>query len=446
MIESVLIANRGEIAIRIAQAVADLGLRSVSIYSEDDAESLHVRAADQAVRLGRSGPSAYLDFDAIAAAAKSAGCDAVHTGYGFLAESAAFARTTFEAGLVFIGPAVEHLELFGDKARAREAAQAAGVPVPRGFNRAVTLAEAQEFFDSLGGSTGMMIKAGAGGGGRGTRAVTYRNEIEAAFDRCRSEAARSFGNDALYVEEYITQARHIEVQVLGDSTGNVVHLGERECSVQRRYQKLIEIAPAPGLPKELRQAITSAAVPIAQRAGYRNVGTFEFLVDASGGGARFVFIEANARLQVEHTVTEEATAVDIVQAQLRLADGATVAELGLAGENLSRARGYAIQARVNMETIGKDGMPHPSSGTLANYQPPGGPGIRTDGFGYTGYRTNTSYDSLLAKVIAHIPTEDLPAVGGHRESRGAAARVRAPGRTRLRKRQGDQRLRRRRPR
>ena len=409
-IDSVLIANRGEIAIRIARALADLGLRSVAVYSEDDTDSLHVRAADEAVALDGSGPPAYLDFDAIVAAARSAGCDAVHPGYGFLAESAAFARKCIDAGLVFIGPGVEHLTLFGDKAKAREAAQAAGVPVPRGIDRAVTLAEAEAFFDSLGEAGGMMIKAVGGGGGRGTRAVTSRDQIETAYNRCRSEAARSFGNDALYVEEFIPRARHIEVQVLGDSAGNVLHLGERECSVQRRYQKLIEIAPAPGLPAELRESITKAAVRIAQQVGYQNLGTFEFLLEAAPGGpGRFVFIEANARLQVEHTVTEEVTGIDLVQAQIRLADGATLADLGLVVEDAPRIRGYAIQARVNMETIGKDGAPHPASGTLALYQPPGGPGIRTDGFGYSGYRTNTRYDSLLAKVIAHTSADDFPA-------------------------------------
>ncbi len=401
-----LIANRGEIAIRIARAAADLGLRSVAVYSEDDAASLHVRVADEAVALPGRGAAAYLDVDAILAAAAAAGCDALHPGYGFLAERADVAERCAAAGVTFVGPRPEHLALFGDKARAREAAEAAGVPVLRGIDRAVSLEEAVDFFDALGPGGAMMIKAIAGGGGRGTRAVTARDEIEAAYRRCRSEAGAAFGRDEVYVEQLVPRARHIEVQILGDLHGGVAHLGERECSVQRRYQKLIEIAPAPALDGGLRARIIDAAVRLARSVGYTSLGTFEFLVDAADAPAAepFVFIEANARLQVEHTVTEEVTGVDLVQSQLRLADGATLAELGLDDPSVAMPRGYAIQARVNMETIREDGAVHPSGGTLAAYEAPSGPGVRTDGFGYAGYRTSAAFDSLLAKVVAHTPS------------------------------------------
>jgi acetyl/propionyl-CoA carboxylase alpha subunit/acetyl-CoA carboxylase carboxyltransferase component len=395
-ISALLIANRGEIAIRIARAAADLGLRSVAVYATDDAESLHTRMADEAQALPGSGAAAYLDADGIIAAAKAQGCDAIHPGYGFLAERADFADACKEAGLTFVGPEAEHLALFGDKARARAAARAADVPVLRGLDHAVALEEATGFFESLAPGA-MMIKAIAGGGGRGTRAVTAVDDIAAAYERCRSEAKAAFGREDVYVEEYLPEVRHIEVQILGDSTGHIVHLGERDCSLQRRYQKIVEIAPAPNLTEDLRQGLSDAAVRLADSVGYSNLGTFEFLVDTAK--STFVFIEANARLQVEHTVTEEVTGVDLVQAQLQLADGATLSALGL--DEPPRRRGFAIQARVNMETVSADGAVRPGSGTLLAYDAPSGPGVRTDGFGYAGYHTSTAYDSLLAKVICH---------------------------------------------
>lgn len=402
-VNKLLIANRGEIAIRINRAAVDLGLRAVAVYPEDDNESLHVRVADEAIILPGRGVAAYLDVEAIIEATKKSGCDAIHPGYGFLAESAAFARRCSEEGITFVGPRVEHLELFGDKAEARRVAAEAGVPIPRGLNRPVSLAESRAFFDFLGENGAMMIKAVFGGGGRGTREVIDPTEVEAAFERCQSEAKSSFGNGDVYVEEFIPQARHIEIQILGDREGHVTHLGERECSIQRRYQKLIEIAPAPGLDKDLRQEIIDAALRLAQQVGYSNVGTFEFLVDVSGreNAEPFVFIEANARLQVEHTVTEEVTAVDIVQAQIRLADGATLVDLGLDEPSMAVPRGYAVEARVNMESIDQDGTVRPGGGMLVLYEAPSGPGVRTDGFGYAGYHTSGSFDSLLAKVIAH---------------------------------------------
>ena len=402
-VSKLLIANRGEIAIRIARAAADLGIPTVAVYSQDDAASLHVRVADEAVALAGTGAAAYLDGEGIVAAALGMGCDAVHPGYGFLAERADFARRCAAAGLCFVGPAPEHLDLFGDKARARAAAVAAGVPVLRGLDHAVTLEEARGFFAALPEGGAMIIKAVAGGGGRGTRAVLAEGEIEAAYRRCQSEAKAAFGREDVYVERFIARARHVEVQILGDRTGAVAHLGERECSVQRRFQKIVEIAPAPAFDDGLRREIIDAAVRFAGRVGYGNLGTFEFLVDTSGtaGAVPFVFIEANARLQVEHTVTEAVTGVDLVQAQIRLAQGATLGELGLDDPDVARPRGFAIQVRVNMETVRPDGTFRPAGGTLAVYEPPSGPGVRVDGFGYAGYRTNTNFDSLLAKVIVH---------------------------------------------
>ncbi len=402
---ALLIANRGEIAIRIARAAADIRLRTVAVHSEDDATSLHTRIADEACALAGSGARAYLDQEAIINAALATGCDAIHPGYGFLAERADFAERCAAAGVTFVGPSIEHLALFGDKARARAAATAADVPIPRGSNNAASLTSAAQFFESLGGGA-MIIKAVAGGGGRGTRIVTHADELESAFQRCQSEAKASFGLQDVYVEEFIPNVRHVEVQILGDSDGNIAHLGERECSIQRRHQKVIEIAPAPNLAEALRTQIIDAAVRFATNEGYTNLGTFEFLVD-NYGSERFVFIETNARLQVEHTVTEAVTGVDIVQAQIRLAGGATLAELGLMDAGVAKPRGYAIQARVNMETIGEDGIVRPTSGVLSVYEAPSGPGTRTDGFGYAGYQTSTAYDSLLAKVIGHSPTANL---------------------------------------
>jgi acetyl/propionyl-CoA carboxylase alpha subunit/acetyl-CoA carboxylase carboxyltransferase component len=405
-VTKLLIANRGEIAIRIARAAADLGLPSVAVYSADDANSLHLRAADEAVALPAAGAAAYLNADAVIAAAQTTGCDAVHPGYGFLAERADFARQCADSGLTFVGPDAAQLELFGDKARARHAATAADVPVPRGIDRAVTLDEARAFFASVHPGSAMIIKAVAGGGGRGTRAVTTEQELAGAYQRCRSEANAAFGRDDVYVEEFIQKARHVEVQILGDHTGRILHLGERECSIQRRFQKFLEIAPAPELDNTLREQIIDAAVRFAKSVGYRNLGTFEFLVDDA---MRFVFIEANARLQVEHTVTEAVTGIDLVQTQIRLAQEMTLAEIGVDG---AKPRGYAIQARVNMETINADGEVRPAGGTLTVYEPPGGPGVRTDGFGYAGYRTSTAFDSLLAKVIAHSPSPDFAVAVG----------------------------------
>ena len=407
--QGILIANRGEISIRIARAAADMGIRSVAVYSSDDHNSLHTKIANEAVLLPGTGAQAYLDIEQIILAAQAANCDAIHPGYGFLSERAELAAGCVAAGITFIGPSEAHLKLFGDKGAARRAAIDARVPVLAGTNHAVTLEQLTEFFDTVNGS--IIIKAVAGGGGRGTRIVHKKEDLEEAFARCQSEATAAFGLGDVYVEEFLARARHIEVQILGDSMGNIVHFGERECSVQRRNQKVVEIAPAPNLSASLRDKIISAAVSFAQQQKYTNLGTFEFLVDDSGSNAgdsgdtiaddQFVFIEANARLQVEHTVTEEVTGFDLVRGQIQIALGSSLAELGLDAKASLSISGFAIQARVNLETINSDGTVMPGSGILARYDPPNGPGVRTDGFGYVGYNTSTAFDSLLAKVIVH---------------------------------------------
>ncbi len=414
--QRLLIANRGEIAVRIARAAMDLGIATVAVYSEDDANGLHLRIADEAVALGGRGVRAYLDIEDVVARAADADCDAIHPGYGFLAENAGFAAACAEAGITFVGPRPEVLELFGDKGRARTAASAADVPVLRGTDHTTTLEETREFFAALGDGGAMIIKALGGGGGRGARMVTAAGDIDQAYERCGSEAERAFGNGGLYVEELLPRARHIEVQLLGDKVGGLVDFGERECSAQRRHQKVVETAPAPNLGPEVRQEIIDAALRLGGAARYDSLGTFEFLVDAgdgaggdNGGAGRFAFIETNARLQVEHTVTEAVTGVDLVQAQLRVARGESLADLELDDPEARRTRGFAIQARVNLETLDADGNVRPSSGVLAAYEPPSGPGVRVDGCGYAGYEPNPAFDSLLAKVIAHSPSDDFAA-------------------------------------
>lgn len=389
-IQTLLIANRGEIAIRIARAAAELGIRSVAVYAEDDANALHQRKADLAVPLTGRGVAAYLDSAQLVEIAREQGCDAVHPGYGFLSENADFARRCEAAGIRFVGPSAEALELFGDKARARELATRCGVPLAAGINHATSLEEARAFLES----GPIMLKALAGGGGRGMRAVRGAGELAQAFERCQSEARAAFGSGELYVERLIEDARHIEVQVLGDGQ-QVTHLWERDCSLQRRHQKVVEIAPAPGLDAGLRQRILDAALRLAAAVGYRGLGTFEFLVDSARG--EFVFMEANPRIQVEHCITEAVTGIDLVQAQLRLAGGASLADLGLL-EPVA-PRGFAVQLRINLESMQPDGSARPAGGVISAYEPPSGPGIRVDGYGYAGYQTSPSYDSLLAKLI-----------------------------------------------
>lgn len=399
-----LIANRGEIAIRIARAAADAGIATVAIHPADDALSLHVRVADEAAEIPGRGARAYLDIDAVVTAAKTAGCDAVHPGYGFLSEDAAFAKACAAGGIAFVGPRPAALELFGDKVAARQLAKRCGVPIIAGTSGPSSLEEISAFFESLGNGAAIVIKAMAGGGGRGMRVVENAVDLAEAYARCQSEAKAAFGFDGVYAERLIRQARHIEVQIIGDRHGAISHLWERECTIQRRHQKLIEVAPSPSLTESLRGRIIEAAKQLATAAAYDNLGTFEFLVDGSADES-FAFIEANPRLQVEHTVTEEVLGLDLVRAQLAVAAGASLASLGLAQGSIPKPRGYAMQLRVNMETLDDTGATHPTGGVLAVFEPPSGPGVRVDGFGYAGYKTSAAFDSLLAKIIVHTPGE-----------------------------------------
>ena len=398
-----MIANRGEIAIRIARGAGELGITSVAIYAEDDAQSLHVELCDEAIALNGRGASAYLDIEAIVSQAVSAGCDAVHPGYGFLSENPSFAAAVEAAGMVFVGPTTQSLSVFGDKAQARALAEANGVPVLDGVSQSVSEAEAAAFFASH-ADGGVLLKAIAGGGGRGMRIVRSADELPDAYARCVSEATAAFGDGTVYVEQLVDQARHIEVQVIGDGSGAVSHLGERECSVQRRHQKLIEIAPSPALAAETRQMLCDDAVKLTKAIKYRGLGTIEFLLDQRTG--QHYFIEANARLQVEHTVTEEVTGVDLVRAQLKIASGSTLADLNLTQASVPPSRGYAIQLRVNTETVTPSGEFKPTGGRLTQFSVPTGPGLRTDTYGYLGYTTNPNYDSLLAKLICYSPSPD----------------------------------------
>jgi len=397
----VLIANRGEIAIRIARAAAELGIESVGVYGEDDSGALHLRRVDQTRALRGRGVAPYLDAAQLVGAAQGAGCDALHPGYGFLSEREDFARACAAAGLRFVGPAPDTLALLGDKAAARALAARCGVPVPRGTDGPTSLEEASRFLASLGANGALMVKAIAGGGGRGTRAVHAAGTLAEAWTRCASEARAAFGSDALYVEELWRRARHVEVQIVGDGK-RVRALGERDCTLQRRHQKLVEVAPAPALADELRARLVDAAERMASEARYDGVGTFEFLVDTEVPG-RFAFIEANARLQVEHTVSEAVTGVDLVATQLELAAGRSLAELGLAPGEEKPPRGFAIQLRVAAEQMGRDGSLRPASGMLDAFEVPTGPGVRVDTCGHVGFAPSASFDSLLAKLIVSAP-------------------------------------------
>lgn len=393
----VLVANRGEVALRIVRALHEMGIASVAVYAQDDVQSPHVRAADQAVALAATGPAAYLDAAALIAVARDTGCQAVHPGYGFLSERADFAEACVQAGLRFIGPSVDTLNTLGDKAAARALAQRCGVPLMPGSTGAVTLEAAQAFMAAQHGA-GVMVKAVGGGGGRGMRAVQHPDELPEAWLRCRSEALAAFGVEGVYVERLMTGARHIEVQVLGDGH-QVMALGERECSVQRRFQKLVEVAPSPSLTPALRAALTESALRLARELRYQGLGTFEFLVDLASADLPFVFIEANARLQVEHTVTEEVTGLDLVQLQIALAGGRSLAQLGLDSLRPPEPRGFAVQWRINAETLSADGQAIPGHGCLSRFELPTGPGIRIDTHGVAGASPSPHYDTLLAKLI-----------------------------------------------
>ena len=395
----ILIANRGEIALRIVRALEELAVASVAIYAADDAKAPHVAAADEAVALDATGPAAYLNGDHLIALAREHGCDAIHPGYGFLSENAAFARACAKAGVRFIGPTPEQLELFGDKSQARALAARCGVPLMPGSTSAVTLEEARAFLAKQNGA-GVMLKAISGGGGRGIRVVGTADELAAAYASCEREAQAAVGVGGVYVERLMEHARHIELQVVADGADAVV-LGERECTLQRRFQKLVEVAPSPTLPDALRKKLVDAARRMAREAKYRSLGTFEFLVDPASHDLPFVFMETNPRLQVEHTVTEEVFGYDLVQAQIRIAAGATLRDVGLNPRHPPKPQGFAIQWRINAETLATDGTATPHSGTLTRFDLPSGPGIRVDTHGFAGAAPSPHYDTLLAKLIVH---------------------------------------------
>jgi acetyl/propionyl-CoA carboxylase alpha subunit/acetyl-CoA carboxylase carboxyltransferase component len=399
-----LIANRGEIAVRVARTAADLGVETVAIYSEDDAACGHLRNADITHRLSGLGAPAYLDIEQAISVAQKYHCDAVHPGYGFLSENSVFASRCQQEGLVFVGPRPDTIALLGDKTRARELARTCGVAVAAGTSGVATLEQAKTFFAALDPGAAMMIKAVAGGGGKGMRVVRKAGELEQAYQRCQSEARRAFGNADLYVERLVQRARHIEVQIVADGE-QVSHLWDRECTLQRQYQKLVEVAPSASLDKTQREYILDAATRLARQSSYSNIGTFEFLVDLDRAGQadEITFLEANPRLQVEHTVTEEILGLDLVQIQLELAAGGKLSDLSLTQGDIPAPRGYAVQLRVNMETLDIKGRPLPAGGAIESFSAPGGPGIRVDTFAYTGYSTVTSFDSLLAKLIVSSP-------------------------------------------
>ncbi|MEW8473061.1 MAG: acetyl-CoA carboxylase biotin carboxylase subunit [Candidatus Thiodiazotropha endolucinida] len=389
MIRKILIANRGEIAVRIIRACADMGIRSVAIYSEADRFSLHVKKADEAFSLGSDPLAGYLNVHRIVNLAASTGCDAIHPGYGFLSENPELAAACARRGITFIGPSADVIKRMGDKTEARDAMKAAGLPVTPGSDGNLeNIEEALELAQELGYP--VMLKATSGGGGRGIRRCDTAEELQRNYQRVISEATKAFGRADIFLEKCIVDPRHIEVQVLADHYGNAIHLYERDCSIQRRNQKLIEIAPSPQLDEAQRQYLGGLAVLAAKAVGYTNAGTVEFLLDADG---RFCFMEMNTRVQVEHTITETITGVDIVEEQIRVAAG-----LALRFEQHEIVhQGFAIQFRVNAEDP-KNGF-LPSFGRISRYYAPGGPGVRTDAAIYTGYTVPPYYDSMLAKVI-----------------------------------------------
>jgi acetyl/propionyl-CoA carboxylase alpha subunit/acetyl-CoA carboxylase carboxyltransferase component len=400
LLKRVLIANRGEIAIRIARAASHLGIETVAVYAPADALSLHTRLADDAREIGAGAAdpvSAYLDIDAVIRAAKESGCDCVHPGYGFLAENARFAERCAASGLVFIGPKPATLALFGDKTKARKLAQSLDIPVVPGSVRALdSVKDALGAADKLGYP--VMLKASAGGGGRGMRLVEQEADMKEAFARCASEAKAAFGDGTLFLERRVLRPRHIEVQILGDAKGNIVHLWERDCSIQQRHQKVIEIAPAPNLDAGLREKILKDAVRLAKACDYENAGTFEFLVTPESG--EYFFIEGNPRIQVEHTVTEEVTGIDLVEAQFLIASRETLPALGLVSQSaVPRPRGFAIQVRIVAT----------GPGLLAAYKEPSGPGIRVDSCGYPGYAPPPQFDPMFAKLIVRSSSASFAA-------------------------------------
>jgi acetyl-CoA carboxylase biotin carboxylase subunit len=384
----VLVANRGEVAVRVIRALHELGIEAVAVYSTADEDATFVRMADRALRIGPPAAAAsYLSIPSLIAAATTTGCEAVHPGWGFLAENPAFARACDENDLVFIGPTPDVMERMGDKARAKHELRAAGVPLVPGTEGSATVAQARTAADELGYP--VLLKAAAGGGGKGMRLVDSEEELEDAFGSAASEAQAAFGDPHLYVEKVIDPARHVEIQVLADAHGGVLTVGERECSIQRRHQKLIEESPSPALSPERREEMEAAAERAVRTIGYRNAGTFEFLVGPDGS---FYFIELNARLQVEHPVSELCTGIDIVHQQLRIAAGEPLPVTGRAPR-----RGHAIEIRINAEDPQRNFTPAP--GIVRRFKPPLGPGVRVDTAVEDGSVVPPYYDSLIAKVI-----------------------------------------------
>lgn len=393
MFKKILIANRGEIALRVIQACRELGIQTVAVYSTADRDSLHVTYADEDVCIGPpASKDSYLNISRIISAAEITGADAIHPGYGFLSENAHFAEVLQECKLSWIGPRPEVIRLMGDKAKARQTAAAAGVPVLPGSKEPLQGGEeARQTAAGIGYP--VILKAAAGGGGRGMRIVWKEEDIEAQFSTASEEAEKAFGDGSIYMEKYLVQPRHIEFQVFGDQHGHVIHLGERECSIQRRHQKLIEESPSPALTPELREEMGAASVALCKSVGYENAGTIEYLLDSDG---KFYFMEMNTRIQVEHPVTEMVTGIDLVKLQIEVAAGQKM-EI----RNGLKPRGHAIECRVNAEHPEKF---TPSPGPLKTFHLPGGPGTRVDTHGYEDYVIPPHYDSLVAKLIVHDRT------------------------------------------
>ena len=388
-ITKVFIANRGEIALRIIRACKELGITSVAMFSEVETEGIWVRKADEAYPILGNAIQAYLDYDRIVSLALKAGCDAIHPGYGFLSESAEFAEACESNGIIFIGPKAEHIRLFGDKTASKAAMKAIGVPVIEGTDYTVTDVKAGERIAEEIGFP-VIIKAAFGGGGRGMRIVRMKKEFKDLFDAATSEAKKFFGKGDVFIEKYVENPRHIEVQIVADKYGNVVHLGERDCSIQRRHQKVIEIAPSPRLNEEVRKELYRISTKAMFKLGYESVGTIEFLVDE---GDNAFFIEMNTRVQVEHPVTELISGIDIIQRMIEIAGGD---KLRFLQEEIV-FRGYAVEFRINAEDPKKNFFP--SAGTITNYMAPGGPGVRLDTSLYTGYVIPPDYDSMIGKLI-----------------------------------------------
>ena len=425
MFQKILIANRGEIALRVIRACREMGIRSVAVYSDADVDAPHVRAADEAVNIGPPPSSqSYLLGDRIIAAAKQTGAEAIHPGYGFLSEREWFARAVRDAGLVFIGPPAEAIAAMGSKTAARQLAVAHDVPVVPGTTEAIPTADrAKELAEEYGYP--VLLKAAAGGGGKGMRVVRSADELASSFESAQREAKNAFGDDAVYLEKYIEGPRHVEIQVLGDSHGHVIHLGERECSVQRRHQKMIEEAPSVAVSPELRQKMGATAVRAAKAAGYVNAGTCEFLLDKDGN---FYFLEMNTRLQVEHPVTELVMGIDLVQWQLKIAAG----EKLTVTQDQVAPTGWAIECRITSEDPANGFLP--STGTVDYLAIPAGPGVRWDGGIEVGTRVGLHYDPMLAKLIVYAPTRERAiermhrallelTIGGIETSRGFHLRV-----------------------